>query len=527
MEDLIKGELDWHNKVNENFHEVDSQMADITKNIESYIPFVEHFQQLNEDWTNAIQTALNSFNEKGGTLLFLNKTYNTKSFTIPNNVKIIGASLNSIIKTDDIIYGNSNVEISRLNFKTATVRPSDTNLFDNTAITIYFKNSQNCKINNCSGDGLTIIYDNVNGGICKNNAYMGGNNGRSSCQAINNSKYLLFKNNDISYSTGDGFHCSSSNFITYELNKSHNNGLCGFFSEYSNVLTYNNNEAYDNTAYDGFDINLSSDLETFETKRNLIFTKNKSHNNKASGILIMASNCIISENISWENGALGFRMKSKTGDITISTGNIITKNIIYNNNKNNSPNGSGIAHLALLSGVSKSIIANNQIFQITGMIEQCLNIDSGDSGTGGIDNIITGNEFWIAPEVTADIILLKYPSKNIETNNFINGQPTFNLAGATFNGNIADNNTLATFKASSSAPDFVQAITGYDANNKLRYYATNEGTIYGSKGFKTDIGSVLNPIVDIGFIGLAKSNGTLYLIAKDTDGTYKKIAFTS
>ena len=26
MEDLIKGELDWHNKVNENFHEVDSQM---------------------------------------------------------------------------------------------------------------------------------------------------------------------------------------------------------------------------------------------------------------------------------------------------------------------------------------------------------------------------------------------------------------------------------------------------------------------------------------------------------------------
>ncbi|WP_058953151.1 hypothetical protein [Clostridium tyrobutyricum] len=28
MEDLIKGELDWHNKVNENFHEVDSQMAE-------------------------------------------------------------------------------------------------------------------------------------------------------------------------------------------------------------------------------------------------------------------------------------------------------------------------------------------------------------------------------------------------------------------------------------------------------------------------------------------------------------------
>ncbi|WP_039658457.1 hypothetical protein [Clostridium tyrobutyricum] len=31
MEDLIKGELDWHNKVNENFHEIDSQMADITQ----------------------------------------------------------------------------------------------------------------------------------------------------------------------------------------------------------------------------------------------------------------------------------------------------------------------------------------------------------------------------------------------------------------------------------------------------------------------------------------------------------------
>ncbi|WP_147564688.1 SGNH/GDSL hydrolase family protein [Clostridium tyrobutyricum] len=28
MEDLIKGELDWHNKVNENFHEIDSQMAE-------------------------------------------------------------------------------------------------------------------------------------------------------------------------------------------------------------------------------------------------------------------------------------------------------------------------------------------------------------------------------------------------------------------------------------------------------------------------------------------------------------------
>lgn len=32
MEDLIKGELDWHNKVNENFHEVDSQMADKVNN---------------------------------------------------------------------------------------------------------------------------------------------------------------------------------------------------------------------------------------------------------------------------------------------------------------------------------------------------------------------------------------------------------------------------------------------------------------------------------------------------------------
>lgn len=39
MEDLIKGELDWHNKVNENFHEVDSQMADIvTLNIKQLPP---------------------------------------------------------------------------------------------------------------------------------------------------------------------------------------------------------------------------------------------------------------------------------------------------------------------------------------------------------------------------------------------------------------------------------------------------------------------------------------------------------
>lgn len=36
MEDLIKGELDWHNKVNENFHEVDSQMADIAINVKAY-----------------------------------------------------------------------------------------------------------------------------------------------------------------------------------------------------------------------------------------------------------------------------------------------------------------------------------------------------------------------------------------------------------------------------------------------------------------------------------------------------------
>lgn len=33
MEDLIKGELDWHNKINENFHEVDSQMADISNKL--------------------------------------------------------------------------------------------------------------------------------------------------------------------------------------------------------------------------------------------------------------------------------------------------------------------------------------------------------------------------------------------------------------------------------------------------------------------------------------------------------------
>ena len=35
MEDLIKGELDWHNKVNENFHEVDSQMAENTNKLNS------------------------------------------------------------------------------------------------------------------------------------------------------------------------------------------------------------------------------------------------------------------------------------------------------------------------------------------------------------------------------------------------------------------------------------------------------------------------------------------------------------
>ncbi|MBV4422915.1 glycoside hydrolase family 55 protein [Clostridium tyrobutyricum] len=60
MEDLIKGELDWHNKVNSNFHEVDSQMADIAVFASSF--WVNGYT----NWSPAIQSALDYIKNNGG-----------------------------------------------------------------------------------------------------------------------------------------------------------------------------------------------------------------------------------------------------------------------------------------------------------------------------------------------------------------------------------------------------------------------------------------------------------------------------
>lgn len=75
MEDLIKGELDWHNKVNSNFHEVDSQMADTaTLNVKHLpSPLVSLMGDGETDDSVALQNALNYLASIGGGKLFFPK----------------------------------------------------------------------------------------------------------------------------------------------------------------------------------------------------------------------------------------------------------------------------------------------------------------------------------------------------------------------------------------------------------------------------------------------------------------------
>jgi len=97
MEDLIKGELDWHNKVNENFHEVDSQMADIAINVESF--FIVGMT----DYTTAIQNAINYIknNAQYGTILFSGKTYSISAQIIYySNIKFKGKFGKTFIKSN-------------------------------------------------------------------------------------------------------------------------------------------------------------------------------------------------------------------------------------------------------------------------------------------------------------------------------------------------------------------------------------------------------------------------------------------
>ena len=83
MEDLIKGELDWHNKVNENFHEVDSQMAENTQQINDIICDLRKYENLknDNDWTSALQKAI----DDGYPNIYIPFPIQISTVTIPPN----------------------------------------------------------------------------------------------------------------------------------------------------------------------------------------------------------------------------------------------------------------------------------------------------------------------------------------------------------------------------------------------------------------------------------------------------------
>ncbi|MBV4447738.1 SGNH/GDSL hydrolase family protein [Clostridium tyrobutyricum] len=107
MEDLIKGELDWHNKVNENFHEVDSQMAEIPN--QTYI--TEKAKQVDLDNTNANigdKTQLNTDDKS----------------SIVNAIKEVKTQAN----TNQLVIGTTNTNLQTTNNNVSNLQNQVTSL---------------------------------------------------------------------------------------------------------------------------------------------------------------------------------------------------------------------------------------------------------------------------------------------------------------------------------------------------------------------------------------------------------------
>jgi len=99
MEDLIKGELDWHNKVNENFHEVDSQMAESVNKINHYgiDPCSQPFNVPTDGISDCYQSIINMLsNLTGGRIIFPHD----KTFTISHTIEIDPADFNNTLTID-------------------------------------------------------------------------------------------------------------------------------------------------------------------------------------------------------------------------------------------------------------------------------------------------------------------------------------------------------------------------------------------------------------------------------------------
>ncbi|WP_338433464.1 hypothetical protein [Clostridium tyrobutyricum] len=87
MEDLIKGELDWHNKVNENFHEVDSQMAEKAINVlHPPVPLLAAKGDGITDDSTTLQNIINFAQNNGYSNVFVPS--NTNKYKCNNTITI-------------------------------------------------------------------------------------------------------------------------------------------------------------------------------------------------------------------------------------------------------------------------------------------------------------------------------------------------------------------------------------------------------------------------------------------------------
>ena len=393
-------ETDLSTRLNKSDEELTSKMnkIDLFTNIKDFDVLGNEM-----DETIKIQTAINSLTT-GGIIIFPEGTFCYTNLTVNSNITLLGKGLNTIFKSDGVITCGSNTKIDSINFKTKTSKEGV--YYSSLGVAVKFINATNCKFINCFGDGLNMIFTNVNGFECKGNTLIGGNwsGTRGGFQCDTGSKNGNVEGNTIHDCMGDGFCLQNTSYITLDKNESYSNGFTGFFTAYSNNLTIINNSAHDHTIYEGFDLNFSADTEIASVIRNSIIENNKIYDNYGNGMLISGSNLIIKKNIIYNNGMCGLNTarRSDGTDNSIVTGIIIEGNIVYNNNMNNNAADSGLTSNIKLSDVKNSSISNNIVYQNTGTCEFFIFVST--TGINVHDNVCSGS--------VSDI----YPIKIIGTN---------------------------------------------------------------------------------------------------------------